>query len=99
MVDVSALTENGFVGTSTYGGREVDLEFDEKGAGVFLTAEMAGRLHVRKGSMVLLAIEDGSIQVEELPVAGVSKSPRISDTKAYYAVGREGGAVLRLRRA
>ena len=99
VLDVSALTEKGFVGRTTFEGEEVDLEFDDAGAGVFLTSAMAERLHVRKGSRVALTVEEGSPQASELAVAGVTKSPRISDPKVYYAVGREGGAVLRIYRA
>lgn len=98
VVDVSSLTKKGFVGTTTYEGREVDLEFDDAGTGVFLTSEMAGRLHVRKGSTLSVIIEDERNQVVEAPVAAVGKVLRISDPKVYYAVGREGGAILRLRK-
>ena len=99
VVDVSSLTNDGFVGSSSYDGKEVDLRFDDSGEGVFLTPQMVGRLQVRKGSKVTLFLEDESILVVELTVAGVEGSPRISDPKVYYAVGHEGGAVLRLRKA
>ena len=98
VVDVSLLTEKGFVASSTYEGKKVSLEFDDAGDGVFLTAEMAGRLRVRKGSKVSLILEDSSTQVVELVVGGISKSPRVSDPKVYYAIGREGGAIARIRR-
>jgi hypothetical protein len=97
-VDVSSLTEKGFVGTSTYGGKRVDLEFDDLGDGVFLSSEMATRLGVRKGSTLSVIIEDEKIQVVEVVVGGTGKSVRISDPRVYYAVGREGGAVIRIRR-
>ena len=99
VVDVTTLTDKGFVGTTEYGGKKVDLDFDDGEAGVYLTAEMAGRLHVRKGSLVSLIIEDDKNQVAEATVAAVGKTLRISDPKVYYAIGREGGAVLRLRKA
>lgn len=98
-MDVSALTEGGFVGSSSYEGKKVDLGFDDAGAGVFLTPEMSERLQVKKGSRVILTVDSDSIRVIELVVAGLGTSTRISDPKAYYAVGREGGAILRLRRA
>lgn len=98
-VDVSSLTKKGFVGTSTYEGKRVDLEFDDSGAGVFLTSQMAGRLHIRKGSRVSIVIEDEKKQLVESEVAGVGNKTRISDQKVYYAVGREGGGVVRLRKA
>lgn len=96
VVDVSSLTKKGFVGTSTYGGKKVDLEFDDSGAGVFLTSDMAERLHVRKGSKLSIIIEDEKKQMVESAVAGVGTRTRISDPKVYYSVGREGGAVIRL---
>ena len=99
VVDVTSLTKNGFVGSSSYEGREVDLEFDDAGKGAFLTSEMAARLRVRKGSKVSVVIEDEKNQVAELIVSGVGRAARISDPKVYYAVGREGGAVVRLRKA
>ena len=99
VVDVSSLTKKGFVGTTTYEGRKVDLEFDDNGDGVFLTSEMAGRLHVRKGSPLSVIIEDDRNQVAEAQVAAVGKTIRISDPKVYYAVGREGGAVIRIRKS
>ncbi len=99
VVDVSSLTKKGFVGTTTYQGRQVDLEFDDAGAGVFLTSEMAGRLHVRKGSSLSLIIENERNQVAEVPVAAVGKGLRISDPRVYYAVGREGGAIIRVRKS
>ena len=98
VVDVSSLTKEGFVGTTTYQGKRVDLEFDDSGEGVFLTSEMAGRLHVRKGSAVSVTIEEDDTRVVEATVEGVGKAPRISDPKIYYAVGREGGAIIRIRK-
>ena len=99
VVDVSALTKEGFVGTTTYEGERVDLEFDEAGAGVFITAEMAGRLRVKKGSRLSLMVEDDANLVAEAIVASVGKALRVSNPKVYYAIGREGGAILRLRKA
>lgn len=32
-------------------------------------------------------------------IAGVGKDIRISDSKVYYLIGREGGAILRVRKA
>lgn len=98
VVDVSALTGRGFVGSTEYEGKKVDLDFDDADAGVFLSSEMAGRLHVKKGSRVSIVIEDDDNQVAQTRVASVGKSLRISDLKVYYAVGREGGAVIRVRK-
>jgi ABC-type lipoprotein release transport system permease subunit len=99
VVDVSSLTKKGFVGTTNYEGRKVDLEFDAEGAGVSLTAEMASRLHVRKGSTLSVIIEDERTQVTEATVAAVGRGLRISDQRVYYAVGREGGAIVRIRKS
>lgn len=98
VVDVSSLTNQGFVGTTKYEGKEVNLEFDDDGKGVYLTSEMAGRLHVKKGSALSVIVEDDVNQVAQVMVAAVGKTLRISDPKVYYAVGREGGAVVRIRK-
>lgn len=99
VVDVSELTGKGFVGTTKYEGRVVDFDFDDADAGVFLNTEMAGRLHVRKGSLLSLTIEDESSMIVDSRVASTGRSLRISSAKVYYAVGREGGAVIRIRKA
>ena len=98
VVDVSALTNKGFVGSTKYEGKRVDLSFDDGDAGVFLDSEMAGRLHVRKGSRVSLVVEGDANQVAESRVAGVRNALLISNARVYYAVGREGGAVIRIRK-
>lgn len=98
VVDVSALTSKGFVGSTEYEGRKIDLDFDDANAGVFLNSEMAGRLRVKKGSLISIIVEDDGNQVTETVVASVGKSLRISDSRVYYAVGREGGAVMRVRK-
>ncbi len=98
VVDVSLLTEEGFKGTTKYAGKEVEISFDDKGEGVFLTSEMASRLHVRKGSRLSIVVEGDKNQVAEAAAATVGRGIRISDPKVYYAVGREGGAVVRIRK-
>jgi hypothetical protein len=98
VVDVSSLTKKGFVGTTTYQGKQVALDFDDGGEGIYLTPEMASRLHVRKGSALLVIMENDRSLVAKATVAGVGKAPRISDPKIYYAVGREGGAIVRIRK-
>ena len=99
VVDVSSLTKKGFVGTTTYEGRRVDLEFDDEGEGVFLSAEMAKRLHVRKGSLLVLLIEGERNDLAESDLASVGRVFRFSNHRVYYAFGREGGAVIRVRKA
>lgn len=98
VVDVSSFTKSGFVGTTSYEGGQVSLEFDDAGEGAFLTAEMAGRIGVKKGSKISVALEGGFSGFHELTVAGVGRSLRISDSAVYYGIGREGGAVLRIRK-
>ena len=98
VVDVTSLTEEGFVGSTKYEGRTVSLEFDDRDAGVFLSSEMASRLRVRKGSKVSLATENGRTLVTEAAVSGVGRAVRISNSKVYYEVGKEGGAILRVRK-
>ena len=99
VVDVSALTDKGFVGTTRYEGKEVHLDFDDGDGGVFLNSEMAGRLHVKKGSRLTVIIEDDIPQVAETKVAAVGRSLRISNARVYYGVGKEGGAIVRIRKA
>ncbi len=99
VVDVSSLTKKGFVGTSKYEGRQIEVEFDDGTSGVVLTSEMAGRLRVRKGSKVSILIEDDRNQIVEAVLAGVGRAVRVSDAKVYYSVGRDGGGILRLRKA
>jgi ABC-type lipoprotein release transport system permease subunit len=99
VVDVSSLTKKGFVGSTKCGGKTVELEFDDEDAGVFLSSEMAARLRVRKGSRISIILENERNQVAEATVAGVGKAVRISNSKVYYGVGKEGGAVLRIRKS
>jgi len=99
VVDVSSLTKNGFIGSTKYEGKAVELEFDDKDAGIFLSPEMAARLHVRKGSSVSLIMENERNLVADATVAGVGKTLRISNSKLYYEVGKEGGAIVRIRKS
>ena len=98
VVDVSSLTEEGFIGSTKYEGSKLELEFDDKDAGVFLSPEMAARLHVRKGSRVSLIMENERNLVADATVGGVGKRIRISDSRVYYEVGKEGGAIVRVRK-
>ena len=98
VLDVSALTKEGFVGTTSYKGRVVEWQFDDGDAGIFISSEMAARLHVRKGSRVSLITENERNHVTEAVVSGVGKTLRISNPKVYYEVGREGGAILKVRK-
>ena len=99
VVDVTSLTKEGFVGSTKYEGKTVEVEFDDKDGGVFLPSEMAARLGARKGSRVSLIMEGERSQVADSTVARVGKTARISNAKVYYEVGKEGGAVLRIRKS
>ncbi len=99
VVDVSSFTKKGFIGSSEYGGRTVSIDFDDEDRGVFLTPDMARRLHVRKGSPLLVFVDDDRQEPLKTMTAGIRAEPRVSSAKVYYAVGREGGAVVRLQKA
>jgi len=99
VVDVSSFTKNGFIGLTTYDGESVNLEFDDGGGGLLLTSSMAKRIRVKKGSHISILVEDDRTQLVKTTVAGVGKGPRISDPRVYYAVGREGGAIVRIRKS
>ena len=96
VVDVTSLAKEGFVGSTMYKGKAVDVKFDDGDAGVFLSSEMAARLHVRKGSKVLLVAENERKLVADSVVSGVGRTVRISNPRVYYEVGKEGGAVVRI---
>lgn len=98
VVDVSSFTEGGFKGRTSYGGRTIEIEFDDEGEGVFLTAEMAKRLKSRKGTPLSVIVEGDKNSLSKVELGGVRASVRLSDTKVYYAVGKEGGAVVRIRK-
>ena len=98
-VDVSSFTEKGFIGTSSFAGEPVAINFDDENQGVFLNLEMASRLGVKKGSWVSAQVEYDKTQVVQMAVAAVGKVVRISDSKVYYAVGKEGSAVIRVRKS
>ena len=100
VVTVSSFTKRGFVGSASYQGRTIDLKFDDREHGVFVTPEMGRRIRVRKGSKVLVVVEAEDEPVaSEAAVAGVLPEPRISSARVYYEVGKGGGAILRIRKA
>ena len=99
VVDVSSFTERGFIGTSSFAGEPVAINFDDENQGAFLNHEMAGRLGVKKGSWVSAQVETDKTQAVQMAVTAVGKSVRISDSKVYYAVGKEGSAVIRVRKS
>lgn len=99
VVDVSSFTEKGFIGTSSFAGEPVSINFDDENQGIFLNLEMAGRLGVKKGSWVSARVEADKTQVVQMAVAAIGKAVRISNSKVYYAVGKEGSAVIRVRKS
>jgi ABC-type lipoprotein release transport system permease subunit len=99
VVDVSSLTKKGFIGSTRYEGKAIEIEFDDSDAGIFLSSEMAARLHVRRGSRVSLIMENERNMLADAVVSGVGKTVRISNSKVYYEVGKEGGAVVRMRKS
>jgi ABC-type lipoprotein release transport system permease subunit len=99
VVDVSSFTEKGFIGTSSFAGEPMAIDFDDGSQGIFLNHEMAVRLGVKRGSRVSALVEADKTQAVQMAVAAVGKVVRISDTRVYYAVGREGGAVIRVRKS
>jgi hypothetical protein len=98
VVDVSSFTKRGFMGSTEYEGKTVSIEFDDDDLGVYLTSEMARRIHVKKGSPIVVLVEDDRHESAKTITAGVRPDPRISNAKVYYAVGREGGAVVRVKK-
>lgn len=98
-MDVSSFTKNGFIGATSFEGRPVEIEFDDGDQGVYISARMCEKIGVRKNSKVDVIVEaDDRPQVAGCIVAGVVKAPRISNAKVYYEVGRNGGAVVRVRK-
>jgi ABC-type lipoprotein release transport system permease subunit len=99
VVDVSRFTPKGFAADSSFKGEKVSLEFDEDGEGIFLDAEMARRIGAGRGDALTVVVEDGVTVVSETSLTSVGDAVRLSDSKIYYAIGREGGTVVRIMKA
>lgn len=99
VVDVSSFTKRGFIGTSNFSGEPIEIEFDDGDEGIFLAREMAKRLTVRKGSEVSVSVEDETTLTVKIAVVGVGRAARFSSARIYFAVGKEGGAVIRVQKA
>ena len=100
VVDVTAFTTSGFVGSSSFEGKRVDIEFDDADKGLALTRGMSARTQTKVGSNVQVLIEDDlKIQSFESFVEAISEKPRLSNSKLYYFLGQRGGAVIRIRKA
>ena len=98
VVDVTSFTEKGFIGTSSFSGKAVSIEFDDGDKGVFLNHEMAERLSVKKGSALSVVVEDDNTQMMRMTVSGVGATIRISSARLYFAVGKEGGAIIKIQK-
>ena len=98
-LSISSFTRRGYIGSASLGGKPVDLEFDDADAGAFLTAEMLQRLGAKVGSKVLLVVEADEEPVTAETIVSKAAKARISNARVYYEVGREGGAILRIRKA
>jgi hypothetical protein len=100
VVAVSSFTKRGFLGSASYQGQSIDIEFHEKDGGVYLTPEMCRRIRAKKGSKVLVVVEAEDEPVaSEAVVAGLVSKPRIANARIYYEVGKAGGAIIRIRKA
>lgn len=97
VVDITSFTKGGFLGSTTFRGRKLDIEFDDGDGGVSLDEETAALLGAKKGTPLSMIVEDERTVIVNSEVAQVGKKVRISDAKVYYTVGREGGAVVRVR--
>ena len=98
-VNISSFTRDGFAALTSYKGRTVEIIFDDLDEGVFLTPAMAARIGARKGSKVSIGVEDGEPLFAQALFAGAAKVPRVSSSKVYYALGKEGGAVVRITKS
>jgi hypothetical protein len=98
VVDVTSFTGKGFIGSCTFEGKRIDIEFDDSDTGLSLDNEMCARLGASKGSTLTILVEDErKIQVIESEITAVSDKLAFSNEKLYYLVGRLGGAIIRLR--
>jgi hypothetical protein len=99
VVDITSFTGSGFATETLFEGKEIAIEFDGKSEGAFLTTDLAKRLKAKRGSRLTLVMEDDSTKVIEVLLAGIGKAMRISDADVYFALGREGGAVIHIRKS
>ena len=98
VVDVTSFTEGGFIGSTSFEGARVDIEFDDGSGGVSLSPDMAKKIRVRVGSPLLIIGEyDESPQTSRSTLRAIGEQLRISDAKIYYFIGRYGGAIIRVR--
>lgn len=98
VVDVTSFTKSGFVCTTGYEGKELEIEFDGDGEGIFLEPEMAERVGAKESDPISIIVEGKTHSQAATRLAAIGRKVRISEEKVYYAVGREGGAILRVRK-
>lgn len=99
VVDVSSFTKQGFVGSSVFNGRQIDIEFDDIGNGIVLSNEMSRKINAKTNSAILVIGEDEQNPIiSELNVRSIGNNVSISDPKVYYFIGRNGGGILRIRK-
>ena len=99
VVDIGSFTESGFKGATKFGEGVVDVEFDDIGDGLFLTAPMAKKIGVRKGSFVVVLVEGEATTEHRLEVTEVGSAVRFSNEGVWQSVAPSGGAVIRVRKA
>ena len=99
VLTISSLLEDGFEAMTPYEGGEVRVMFDERDDGVFLTKGMSARARLVQGQKVAMIVEGEKELYSVSTFSGNSDIPRISDSKVYYAIGREAGAILRIRKS
>lgn len=100
VLSVSSFTKKGYLGSASFMGRPVDIQFDDEDKGVFLPPEMSKQLGVKEGSKVSVVVEvEGQPMATEAVVSRAVSGARISSAKVYYEVGKEGGAILKIRKA
>jgi hypothetical protein len=86
VVDVSSFSGKGFVGTSSFSGDPVAIEFDDGSQGVFLSREMARKLGVKKGSRISALVEAEKTD-EGKPAEAPPGPPPISEAERAEAMG------------
>ncbi len=100
VVDVTSFTRDGFVGSSSFGGSKIDIEFDDQDEGLTLDARMCKKIHAKSGTPVRIVIDDEpKLELVDSTIKSVGDRPRISNAKVYYIIGRNGGGIFRVGRS
>jgi hypothetical protein len=86
--------------SSLFEGRRIEIEFDDADEGLTLSRAMCERALLRRGSAVVVYVEDGGeISALNSSLKGIGDKIRFSDSKLYFLIGRLGGAILRITKA